>query len=31
MAADVLAELVERLLVHVRAGTTELADAEYES
>src|SRR5438876_1182500 len=30
MAADVLAELVERLLVHVRAGTTERADAEYE-
>jgi nitrite reductase/ring-hydroxylating ferredoxin subunit len=30
MARDVLAELVERLLVHVRAGTTELADAEYE-
>lgn len=30
MAADALAELVERLLVHVRAGTTELADAEYE-
>lgn len=30
MAADVLTELVERLLVHVRAGTTELAEAEYE-
>ena len=30
MAADVLTELVERLLVHVRAGTTELADTEYE-
>jgi nitrite reductase/ring-hydroxylating ferredoxin subunit len=30
MATDVLSELVGRLLVHVRGGTTELADAEYE-
>ncbi|MDQ1568608.1 MAG: hypothetical protein QOF96_3488 [Actinomycetota bacterium] len=30
MAADALAELVERLLAQVRAGTTEMADAEYE-